>query len=170
MAVLWPNHLVVGEYLPTHSLSVAQVHQSIESQRSFVWLAESKKNRWASDLLISSADARNQISNWIAPEKPASEIEQLPRPFAPTSRPWKSFSQVQKGPLATHQIAMRKRQPVTRNVSRMKALMQNTPPRSTKSKPASRVPSQSCRALTLPPVFRCSAPLAEISTATFRRA
>jgi hypothetical protein len=80
MAVAVANHLVVGEYLPRIRFQLPRSSQSIEISAQLVWLAESKKTAGIRFVNL-SADARNQISNWIAPEKPASEFEQLPRPL-----------------------------------------------------------------------------------------
>ena len=80
MAVAVANHLVVGEYLPRIHFQLPRSSQSIEISAQVVWLAESRKTAGIRFVNL-SADARNQISNWIAPEKPASEFEQLPRPL-----------------------------------------------------------------------------------------
>ena len=80
MAVAVANHLVVGEDLPRIRFQLPRSSQSIEISAQLVWLAKSKKTAGIRFVNL-SADARNQISNWIAPEKPASEFEQLPRPL-----------------------------------------------------------------------------------------
>jgi len=80
MAVAVANHLVVGENLPRIRFQLPRSSQSIEISAQLVWLAESKKTAGIRFVNL-TADARNQISNWIAPEKPASEFEQLPKPL-----------------------------------------------------------------------------------------
>ena len=80
MAVAVANHLVLGEYLPRIHFQLPRSSQSIEISAQVVWLAESKKTAGIRFVNL-TADARNQISNWIAPEKPASEFEQLPMPL-----------------------------------------------------------------------------------------
>lgn len=80
MAVAVANLLVVGEYLPPIRFQLPRSSQSIEISAQLVWLAESKKNAGIRFVNL-TADARNQISDWIASEKPAPEFEQLPKPL-----------------------------------------------------------------------------------------
>src|ERR1022692_1930926 len=80
MAVAVANLLVVGEYLPPIRFQLPRSSQSIEISAQLVWLAESRKNAGIRFVNL-TADARNQISNWIASEKPAPEFEQLPKPL-----------------------------------------------------------------------------------------
>jgi hypothetical protein len=80
MAVAVANLLVVGECLPPVRFQLPRSSQSIEISAQLVWLAESRKNAGFRFVNL-TADARNQISNWIASEKPAPEFEQLPRPL-----------------------------------------------------------------------------------------
>ena len=76
MAVAAADLLVVGDCLPRIRFQSPSSRQSIEISAQIVWLAESKKHAGIrfGDL---SAEARNQISNWIASEKPAPEFEGL---------------------------------------------------------------------------------------------
>ncbi len=85
MAVAVANHLVVGEYLRIR-FQLPRSSQSIEISAQLVWLAESRKTAGIRFVNL-TADARNQISNWIAPEKPASEFEQLPTPLRSDKQP-----------------------------------------------------------------------------------
>jgi len=80
MAVAVANLLVVGECLSPVRFQLPRSSQSIEISAQLVWLAESRKNAGFRFVNL-TADARNQISNWIASEKPAPEFEQLPRPL-----------------------------------------------------------------------------------------
>jgi hypothetical protein len=86
MAVAVANLLVVGEYLPRLRFQLPGSSQSIETSAQLVWLAESRKSAGIRFINL-TADARNQISNWIASEKPASEFEQLPKPFRCDKQP-----------------------------------------------------------------------------------
>jgi hypothetical protein len=78
MAVAVADLLVVGDYLPRILIQLPSSRQSIEISAQIVRLAESKKVAGIRFVDL-TADARNQISNWIASEKPASEFEQLPK-------------------------------------------------------------------------------------------
>jgi hypothetical protein len=78
MAVAVADLLVVGEYLPRIRFPLPSSSQSIEISAQIVWLAESKKGAGIRFVDL-TADARNQISNWIASQKPAPEFEQLPK-------------------------------------------------------------------------------------------
>ncbi len=78
MAVAAAGPLVVGDYLPRIRFQLPSSRQSIEISAQIVWLAESKKDAGIRFVDL-TADARNQISNWIASEKPAPEFAQLPK-------------------------------------------------------------------------------------------
>ena len=77
MAIAVADLLVVGDYLPRIRIQLPSSRQNIEISAQIVWLAESKKGAGIRFVDLTS-DARNQISNWIASEKPATKIEQLP--------------------------------------------------------------------------------------------
>ncbi len=76
MAVAAADLLVVDDYLPRIRFQLPSSGQSIEISAQIVWLAESKKSAGIRFVDL-TADARNQISNWIASEKPAPEVEGL---------------------------------------------------------------------------------------------
>jgi len=76
MAVAAADPLVVDDYLPRIRFQLPSSGQSIEISAQIVWLAESKKSAGIRFVDL-TADARNQISNWIASEKPATEFEGL---------------------------------------------------------------------------------------------
>jgi TonB family protein len=76
MAVAAADLLVVGDYLPRIRFQLPGSRQSIEISAQIVWQAESKKDAGIRFIDL-TADARNQISNWIASEKPAPEFEGL---------------------------------------------------------------------------------------------
>jgi hypothetical protein len=76
MAVAAADLLVVGDYLPRIRFQLPGSKQSIEISAQIVWHAESKKDTGIRFIDL-TADARNQISNWIASEKPAPEFEGL---------------------------------------------------------------------------------------------
>ena len=78
MAIAVADLLVVGDYLPRIGIQLPSSRQSIEISAQIVWLAESKKGAGIRFVDL-TADARNQISNWIASEKPAPKFEQLPK-------------------------------------------------------------------------------------------
>jgi TonB family protein len=78
MAIAVADLLVVGDYLSRIGIQLPSSRQSIEISAQIVWLAESKKGAGIRFVDL-TADARNQISNWIASEKPASKFEQLPK-------------------------------------------------------------------------------------------
>ena len=168
MAIAVADLLVVGDYLPRIRIQLPSSRQNIEISAQIVWLAESKKGAGIRFVDLTS-DARNQISNWIASEKPATKIEQLPTLPRHDKQHLEISCPKSRKSLVTHQLAMRKRQRVTRKCSRLKALMQSTPPRLTKPN-HSRVRSQFQPPLLPTPVFRCSAPPRKFQSATFRRA
>ena len=70
MAVAVAAPLIVGDYLPRIRIELPSSRQNIEISAQIVWLAESKKGAGIRFVNL-TADARNQISNWIASEKPA---------------------------------------------------------------------------------------------------
>ncbi|MGB4785934.1 MAG: PilZ domain-containing protein [Candidatus Acidiferrum sp.] len=76
MAVAAADPLVADDYLPRIRFQLPGSGQSIEISAQIVWLAESKKSAGIRFVDL-TADARNQISNWIASEKPAPEVEGL---------------------------------------------------------------------------------------------
>jgi TonB family protein len=78
MAVAVADLVVVDDYLPRIRIQLPRSRQSIEISAQIVWLAESKKGAGIRFVDL-TADARNQISNWIASEKPAHESEQQPK-------------------------------------------------------------------------------------------
>ncbi len=77
MAVAAADLLVVDDYLPDIRIQFPSSTRSIEISGQIVWLAESKKGAGIRFVVL-NADARNQISNWIASEKAALEFE-LPK-------------------------------------------------------------------------------------------
>jgi len=76
MAVAVADPLAVDDYLPRIRFQLPSSGQSIEISAQIVWLAESKKSAGIRFVDL-TAEARNQISNWIAFEKPAPEFEGL---------------------------------------------------------------------------------------------
>jgi TonB family protein len=74
MAVVGGDPLVLDDYLPRIRFQIPSSSQSIEVSAQIVWLAESKKSAGIRFVDLST-EARNQISNWIASEKPAPEFE-----------------------------------------------------------------------------------------------
>jgi hypothetical protein len=73
-AVASADLLVVGDYLPGIRIQFPSSRQRIKISGQIVWLAESKKCAGIRFVDL-NADARNQISNWIASEKAAREFE-----------------------------------------------------------------------------------------------
>jgi hypothetical protein len=76
MAVAVADPLEVDDYLPRIRFQFPNPGQSIELSAQVVWLAESRKSAGIRFVDL-TAEARNQISNWIASEKPAPEVEGL---------------------------------------------------------------------------------------------
>jgi TonB family protein len=76
MAIAAADTLVVDDELPLIRFQSPSSGQSIEVSAQIVWLAESKKSAGIQFVDL-TAEARNQISNWIASEKPAPEFEGL---------------------------------------------------------------------------------------------
>jgi hypothetical protein len=76
MAVAAADPLVIDDYLPRIRLQLPISGQSIEMSAQIVWLAESKKSAGIRFVDL-AAEARTQISNWIASEKAAPEVEGL---------------------------------------------------------------------------------------------
>jgi hypothetical protein len=78
MAVAVADLLVGGDY-PLHVLiQLPMSRQGIEISAQIVWLAESKKGAGIRFVHL-TAEAGNQISNWIESEKPAPDFEKLPK-------------------------------------------------------------------------------------------
>jgi protein TonB len=78
MAIAVADLLVVGDHLPRFCIQLPSSRQSIEVSAQIVWLAKSKKGAGIRFVDL-TADARNQISSWIASEKSAPKFEQLPK-------------------------------------------------------------------------------------------
>jgi TonB family protein len=76
MAVAAADPLVVEDYFPRIRFQFPSSGQSIEISAQIVWLAESRKNAGIRFVDL-TAEARNQIANWIMSEKPAPEFEGL---------------------------------------------------------------------------------------------
>jgi hypothetical protein len=86
MAVAVTDLLLVDDYLPRIRIQLPSSRQSIEISAQIVWRAESKKGAGIRFLDV-TADARNQISNWIASEKPAPRLEQPLKPLRRDKQP-----------------------------------------------------------------------------------
>jgi hypothetical protein len=78
MAIAVADLLVGGDYLRRTRIQLPSSRQSIEISSQIVWLAESKKSAGIRFVDL-TAEARNQILNWIASEKPAPKLEELPK-------------------------------------------------------------------------------------------
>jgi TonB family protein len=76
MAIAAADILVVDDYLPRIRFQSPSSEQSIEISAQLVWLAESKKSAGIRFVDL-TAEAHNQISNWIVSETPAPESEGL---------------------------------------------------------------------------------------------
>jgi len=76
MAVAAADPLIVDDFLPRIRFQLPNSGPTIEISAQIVWLAESKKTAGIQFIDL-TAEARNQISNWIASEKPAPEFEGL---------------------------------------------------------------------------------------------
>jgi PilZ domain/Gram-negative bacterial TonB protein C-terminal len=76
MAVAVADPLILDDYLPRIRFQLPSPGPSIEISAQIVWLAESKKSAGIRFVDL-TAEARNQISNWIASAKPAPEFEGL---------------------------------------------------------------------------------------------
>ncbi len=76
MAVAAADALLVDDCLAHIRFQLPSSEQSIEISAQIVWLAESKKSAGIRFVDL-TAEARNQISNWIASEKPTPEFEGL---------------------------------------------------------------------------------------------
>ncbi len=76
MAVGAADPLVVADYLPHIRFRLPNVGQRIKASAQVVWLAESKKQVGIRFVDLTT-EARNQIANWIASEKPSPEFEGL---------------------------------------------------------------------------------------------
>ena len=86
MAVAAADPFVIDEHLPRIRFQLPSSEQSIEISAQIVWLAESKKNAGIRFVDL-TPEARSQISNWIASEKPAPEFEGLTPTPAESSIP-----------------------------------------------------------------------------------
>src|SRR5580658_10300688 len=73
MAVAAADSLALANFLPHVRFRLPNVDQRIKVSAQVVWLAESKKQVGIRFVDL-TAEARNQIANWIASEKPASEF------------------------------------------------------------------------------------------------
>jgi len=96
MAVAVANLLVVGDYFRGIRIQLPCSRQSIEISAQIVWLAESKKGAGVRFVDL-TADARNQISNWIASDKAAPEFDQLPKLLHPDDQPLEISSRKRRG-------------------------------------------------------------------------
>jgi hypothetical protein len=76
MAVAAADPLVVADYLPHIRFRLPNVEQRIKVSAQVVWLAESK-DKVGIRFVNLTTEARNQIANWIASEKPSPEFEGL---------------------------------------------------------------------------------------------
>jgi hypothetical protein len=76
MAVAAADPLVVADYLPRIRFQLPNSGPAVEISAQIVWLADSRKSAGIQFVDL-TAEARNQISNWIASEKPAQEFERL---------------------------------------------------------------------------------------------
>src|SRR5271157_1071598 len=76
MAVAAAVPLVIDACLPLIRFQLPSSGQRIEISARIVWLAETKKSAGIRFVDL-TAEARNQISNWIASEKPTPEFEGL---------------------------------------------------------------------------------------------
>jgi len=74
MAVAATEPLAVDDYFPRIRFPLSRAGQSIEISAQIVWLAESKKSAGIRFVDL-TAEASEQISNWIASEKPTPEFE-----------------------------------------------------------------------------------------------
>jgi hypothetical protein len=73
MAVAAADPLAVADYLPHIRFRLPNVEQRIKVSAQVVWLAESK-TKVGIRFVDLTAEARSQIANWIASEKPAPEF------------------------------------------------------------------------------------------------
>jgi hypothetical protein len=76
LAVAGADLLVVGDCLPCIRIQLPSSRQCIEISAQIVWLAQSKKAAGIRFVDL-TADARNQISNWIASEKPTTPVDEI---------------------------------------------------------------------------------------------
>jgi len=79
MAVTAAVPLVADDLLPRICFQLPNSGQSIEIPARIVWLAETKKSAGIQFIGL-SADAREQISNWITSEEPTPELAGTPGP------------------------------------------------------------------------------------------
>jgi TonB family protein len=76
MAIAAADPILIDDYFPRIRFQLPSSRQHIEISTQIVWLAESKKSAGIQFVDL-TAEARNQISNWIASETPAPEFEGL---------------------------------------------------------------------------------------------
>src|SRR6202167_3406177 len=76
MAVAAAVPLLVADYLPHTLFRLPNIERRIKVSAQVVWLAESKKTVGIRFVDL-TADARNQIANWIACEKRSAQVEGL---------------------------------------------------------------------------------------------
>ncbi|HEY4741928.1 MAG TPA: PilZ domain-containing protein [Candidatus Acidoferrales bacterium] len=93
MAVAVADLLVGGDYLPRIRFQLPSSSQSIEISGQIVWLAASKQGAGIRFVDL-TADARNQISNWIASEK--RQFEQVPKLLRRDNQPLETGSRKSK--------------------------------------------------------------------------
>jgi hypothetical protein len=74
MAVAAATPLVVADYLPHTRFRLPNIERRIKVSAQVVWLAESKKTVGIRFVDL-TAEARNQIANWIACEKRSAEVQ-----------------------------------------------------------------------------------------------
>jgi Gram-negative bacterial TonB protein C-terminal/PilZ domain len=74
MAVAAATPLLVADYLPYTRFRLPNIEQRIKVSAQVVWLAESKKTVGIRFVDL-TAEARNQIANWIACEKRSAEVQ-----------------------------------------------------------------------------------------------
>jgi periplasmic protein TonB len=74
MAVAAADPLLLDDDLPQIRFQIPSSSQSIEVSAQIVWLGETKKSAGMRFVDL-TAEARNQISNWIASERPTPEFE-----------------------------------------------------------------------------------------------
>jgi len=91
MALVAAHTLVVGECLPCIRFQLPSSSQRIEISAQVVWLAEPKKGAGIRFVDL-TADARNQIANWIASEKPVPEIDHQLKPLRHDKQPLENNS------------------------------------------------------------------------------
>jgi hypothetical protein len=104
MAVAATDPLAIADYLPQIRFRLPNAEHRIKVSAQVVWLAESKKEVGIRFVDLST-EARNQIANWIASEKPSPEFEGLAVVPVPSLLPatLASFPQEPMGSVVTEQ-------------------------------------------------------------------